>query len=71
MVAQNHVGDAGEVDPEVAGVLEHGFGAEAGVEQDSPPIGLDQRGEPPLAHALVGQHGGQDGDLEGRDLVER
>jgi hypothetical protein len=63
VVAQDHVGDGGEIDPQVAGVLEHGFGTEAGVEQDPASIDVHQCREPPLSHALIGEHGREDGDL--------
>jgi hypothetical protein len=63
-MAQDHVGDGGEIDAEVAGILQHGLGVHAGVEQDPVPVGFHQHGEAPLSHAAIGQHGGQGRDLE-------
>src|SRR4051812_21121371 len=71
VVAQDHIGDVREIDAQLAGVLEHGFGVKARVEQDPAPVGFHQCGEAPLPHSVLGQHGRKDGDLERCDLVER
>ena len=57
MVAEDHVGHAGEVGLELEGVPEHGLGARPGVEEDAMAFRFDQRREAPLAHAgAIGQH---------------
>ena len=46
LVAQDHTVDAGEIDRQLDGVLEHSLRAEAGVEQEPSPIGLHSAGKP-------------------------
>ncbi len=64
VMTQDDVGDAGEIDFQVTRIVQYGLRAESGVEQNFPTVDFYQRGETPLAHSLVRQHGGQDGDLE-------
>ena len=55
MMAEDHVGDAAQVDLQLACVLEHGFRPRPGVEQDAAAVRLDQCREAPLAHARTGR----------------
>ena len=57
VVAEDHVGDGGEVDTKFLGVAKHGLGSGAGVEEPAPSVDLDDGRKPPLADPLgVGQH---------------
>jgi hypothetical protein len=71
-VAENNVGDRGEIDLERRGVAPDDVVVRAGVEEEAVAIGLDERGEAPFADAAaIGQHRGENGDLEGFDLRGR
>ena len=70
MMAQHDVGDGGEIDSQLAGVLQNGLGPLAGVEQEPSAIHLDQRAEAPFADSgVVGEHGGEDRDAKRAGLV--
>ena len=67
VVAQHHVVDAGEVEAQLARVVEDGARTRAGVEQDPPAVDFDQGGEAPLADARVGEHGREHDDAKTGD----
>src|SRR2546428_608627 len=71
VVAQHDVRHAREVDAELARILEHRLGAVPRVEQEAAPVGLHEGGEPPLAHAPIREHGRENRDVEGLDLMSR
>ena len=66
VVAQDDVADVGEIDLQLLSVTEDGLLARARVEQEPVAIDFDQGGETPLPDAVgVGQHRGEDRDLDG------
>jgi hypothetical protein len=72
MMAQDDVGDAGEIDPQLAGVLQDGLGPLARVEQEPSAVDLHQRGEAPFADSrVIGEHGGEDRHAKRASLVRQ
>src|SRR5689334_9012914 len=68
IVAEDHVGDGGEIELQLLHVLPHGVGPCSCIEEDAAPTGFDKSRETPFADALrVSEHGGEYGDA---DVVE-
>ncbi len=72
IVREHHVGDVRQIDLHLGDVLEHRFGARAGIDQDAAAVGFEHGREAPLANAAgaraADQHRRQDGDLHRLDL---
>jgi hypothetical protein len=65
VVAEDDLGDVGQLDTQLESILQHGLGPRAGIEQQTVSVGLDERGEAPLADPFgVGQHRREDRYVE-------
>ncbi len=71
VVAEDHQLDIGQIELHRLQVALDRVLVGAGVEQDLLAVDLDQRGEAPLAEALVGEHRRQDPDVELLHFVAR
>jgi hypothetical protein len=73
IVSEDDLFDVGEIDLQVARILQDRVGMRAGVHQHPVPVRFDEAGEPPFAKsvAIADEHGGKDGDLESTDLSLR
>jgi hypothetical protein len=70
VMAQHQVGDVGQIDAQLAGIVEHGLGAGPGIEQETTTVGLDQGREAPLADPRhIREHGREHRDPHGPDLM--
>ena len=70
VVAEDHFVDSGEIDLQLARVLENGVRSGASIEQDRAAIHGDHGGKAPLADAVaIGQHRREDADFQCLDLM--
>ncbi len=68
VMTENHVGDVGEFDAKLSGIVENGLGAGAGIEQERWPSASTSAAETPFPNPLgVGHHRRQDHDVEPTD----
>src|SRR5271168_2411912 len=63
-MAEDYVLHIAEIDFQFADVFKDGVGAGASVEKNFVAIGFDECRETPFADAVVGEHGGKNGDLK-------
>ena len=63
-VTEDDILDVTEIDLQFAGVLEDRIRSGASIVENLVAIDFDERRESPFPDAVVGQHGGEDGDFQ-------